>query len=173
MVSRRSFSEMKADSALSIVVFPEPVPPEMIVVTRDFNRSRQDFGHRRAQRADIDQLCQIEGLLGEFTDRDQRAIDADWPHRHVDARTVLQARVAERMRFVDPPTDRGDDLVDDPQQMLLVLEAHRQRLKDAVTFDVNAFVAVDQNIVDAGILEQRLERARAPSFHREFPKRSR
>ena len=36
MVSRRSFSEMKADSALSIVVLPEPVPPEMISVTRAF-----------------------------------------------------------------------------------------------------------------------------------------
>ncbi len=36
MVIRRSFSEMNADSALSIVVLPEPVPPEMIVVMRDF-----------------------------------------------------------------------------------------------------------------------------------------
>ena len=36
MVIRRSFSEMKADSALSIVVLPEPVPPEMIVVMRAF-----------------------------------------------------------------------------------------------------------------------------------------
>ena len=36
MVTRRSLSEMKADSALSIVVLPEPVPPEMIVVMRAF-----------------------------------------------------------------------------------------------------------------------------------------
>jgi hypothetical protein len=31
---RRSFSEMKAGRAFSIVILPEPVPPEMIVVTR-------------------------------------------------------------------------------------------------------------------------------------------
>ena len=34
MVIRRSFSEMKAESAFSIVVLPEPVPPEMMVVMR-------------------------------------------------------------------------------------------------------------------------------------------
>ena len=34
MVSRRSFSEMNAESALSMVVLPEPVPPEMMSVTR-------------------------------------------------------------------------------------------------------------------------------------------
>ena len=61
-----------------------------------------------------------------------------------------------------------DDLVDDPQQVLLVLEAHRQRLEDAVPFDVNAFVAVDQNIVDAGILEQRLEGPQPRHFIENF-----
>ena len=34
MVTRRSFSEMKEDKALSIVVLPEPVPPDTISVTR-------------------------------------------------------------------------------------------------------------------------------------------
>ena len=34
MVSSRSFSEMKAESALSMVVLPEPVPPEMMAETR-------------------------------------------------------------------------------------------------------------------------------------------
>ena len=36
MVISRSLSEMKADSAFSIVVLPEPVPPEMIMVMRAF-----------------------------------------------------------------------------------------------------------------------------------------
>ena len=98
---------------------PEPVPPEMIVVMRDFDRGRQQFRHRRPQRADLDQLGEIERLLGEFTDRDQRAIDADRPHRNVDARAILQARIAERMRFVDAAADRGNDFIDDPQKVLL------------------------------------------------------
>ena len=129
---------------------------------------RKQLGHRRAQRADIDQLGQVERLLGKLTDRDQRAVDADRPHRHVDARAVLQARVAERMRFVDPASDRGHDLVDDAQQVMLVLEAHRQRLKYAATLDVDAFVAVDQDVVDGRILEQRLERTKAGHFVENF-----
>ena len=47
MVIRRSFSEMNAESALSIVVLPEPVPPEMIVVTRALHRGGEQLGHLR------------------------------------------------------------------------------------------------------------------------------
>ena len=159
MVSRRSFSEMKADSALSIVVLPEPVPPEMMVVTRALHGRRQQLGHLRPDRADLDQLVQVERLLGEFADRDQRAVDGDRPHRDVDARAVEQARVAHRMRFVDAPADRRDDLVDDAQQVRLVLEAHAAGLEHAAALDIDAFVAVDQDVGDGRVLEQRLERA--------------
>jgi hypothetical protein len=60
---------MKDDSALSIVVLPEPVPPEMISVTRALNRRGEQFRHLRAQRAYLDQLVEIERLLGKFADR--------------------------------------------------------------------------------------------------------
>ncbi len=56
MVMRRSLSEMKADSALSIVVLPEPVPPEMMVVTRALTAAAEQLRHLRAQRADVDEL---------------------------------------------------------------------------------------------------------------------
>ena len=45
--------------------------------------------------------------------------------------------------------------------MRLVLEAHAGRLEHAVPLDIDAFVAVDQNVVDGRVLEQRLERAEA------------
>jgi hypothetical protein len=151
---------MKADSALSIVVLPEPVPRA--------HRRRQQFGHLRPQCADVDQLVQVERLLGEFADRHQRAVDGDRPHRDVDARAVQQPRVAHRMRFIDPAADGGDDLVDDAQQMRLVLEAHAGRLEHAVPFDIDAFVAVDENIVDALVLEQRLERAQPRHLVEDF-----
>ena len=98
----------------------------------------QQLGHLRLDRADLDQLVQVERLLGELADRDQRAVDADRPHRDVDARAVEQARVAERMRFIDPAADRRDDLVDDAQQMRLVLEAAGHRLEQAVALDEDA-----------------------------------
>ena len=119
----------------------------------------QQLRHLRLDRADLDQLVQVERLLGEFADRHQRAVDADRPHRDVDARAVEQARVAQRMRFIDPAADRGDDLVDDAQQMRLVLEAHAARLEQAAALDIDAFVAVDQDVADGRVLEQRLERA--------------
>ncbi len=158
MVIRRSFSEMKAESALSMVVLPEPVPPEMMVVMRALHRRRQHLRHLRADRVVLDQLVQVERLLGELADRDQRAVDADRAHRDVDARAVEQARVAQRMRFIDPAADRGDDLVDDAQQVLLVLEAHAAGLEQAAALDIDAFVAVDQDVADGAVLEQRLER---------------
>ena len=125
------------------------------------HRRRQHFGHLRADRVVLDQLVQVERLLGEFSDRDQRPVDADRAHRDVDAGAVEQARVAQRMRFIDAAADRGDDLVDDAQQMRLVLEAHAAGLQQAAALHIDAFVAVDQDIGDAAVLEQRLERPQA------------
>jgi len=112
------------------------------------HRRREQFGHLRPQRADVDQLVQVERFFGKFADRHQRAVDGDRPHRDVDARAVEEPRVAHRVRFIDPAADRGDDLVDDAQQMRLVLEAHAGRLKDAEPLDIDAFMAVDENVVD-------------------------
>ena len=66
-----------------------------------------------------------------------------------------------RMRFIDAAADRRDDLVDDAQQMLLVLEAHAAGLEHAAALDIDAFVAVDQDVADGRVLEQRLERPEA------------
>ncbi len=49
------------------------------------HRRRQHLRHRRTQRAHVHELVQVERLLGEFADRDQRTIDADRPDSHVDA----------------------------------------------------------------------------------------
>ena len=43
--------------------------------------------------------------------------------------------------------------------MRLVLEAHQGRLEHAAALDVDLLVAVDQNVVDGRILEQRLDRS--------------
>ena len=140
----------------------------MIVVMRAFTAAAKQIGHRRAQRADLDQLAEVERLFGELADRDQRSVDADRPHRDVDARAVLQARVAQRMGFVDAAADGRDNLVDDTQQVLLVLETDRQRLEHAAALHVDAFMTVDQDIVDAFVLEQRLERTEAGHLVEDF-----
>ena len=108
----------------------------------------KQFRHLRAQRADFDELVQVERFLGKFSDRDQRTIDADRAHGDVHARAIEQARVAKRMRFIDAPPDRGNDFVDDAQKMRFVLEAAGDRLKQAAALDVNILVSVDQDIAD-------------------------
>ena len=132
----------------------------MIKVTRALHRRRQQFRHLRPQCTDVDQLVQVERLLGEFTDRYQRAVDRHRAYRDVDAGAVEQAGVAHRMRFIDAPADRRDDLVDDAQQMRFVLEAHTGRLEHTAALDIDALVAVDQDVVDSFVFEQRLERTK-------------
>src|SRR3989440_10254126 len=62
------------------------------------------------------------------------------------------------MRFIDPAADGGNNLVDDAQEVGFVLKAYAAGLQQAAALHIDAFVAVDQNIADAAVLEQRLER---------------
>src|SRR5215216_4278320 len=58
------------------------------------DRRREQLGHLRLDRADLDELLERQLRLRELADRDQRPVDADRPHRAVEARAVEQARVA-------------------------------------------------------------------------------
>ena len=106
-------------------------------------------------------LCSAELVLGEFSDRHQRAVDADRADGCVEARAVQHARVDHRLQFVDPAADGGDDLVDDSKEMRLVLERDVDLLQLAALFDKAVLVAVDQDVVDVRIFQQRLQRAEA------------
>jgi hypothetical protein len=99
------------------------------------HRRLQQFGHRRAQRADVDQAIDVEWPFGELANRHQRPVDRDRADGDVDARTVRQARVDHGRGLIDPPTDAGDDLIDDAQQVRLILEADIGALQPAVTLD--------------------------------------
>jgi len=150
MVMRRSFSEMNADNALSIVVLPEPVA------------ARDDRGdarlHRRGEQAPpsgglmapmLTSLFRFVRFLGEFADRNQRPVDADRTYRDVDTRAVEQgARVAKRVRFIDTSSDCRDDLVDDAQQMRLVpLKRQATGSSRPLRLDKGRLVAIDQDVV--------------------------
>ena len=112
------------------------------------DRGGQHLGHVLRDRAELDQPVQAELVLGEFADRHQRPVDADRPDRRVEARAVEHARVDHRLRFIDAAADRGDDLVDDPKEMRLVLERDVHLLQLALPFDEAVLVAVDQDVVD-------------------------
>ena len=101
---------------------------------------RQHFGDLRRNAADLDQPVHADRDLGELADREQRAVDRQRRDDRVDAAAVGEAGVDHRRGFVDPPADRGDDLLDDPDQVLLVLEPHRRRLEHAVALDEHLLV---------------------------------
>ena len=150
--------------ALSMVVLPEPVPPEISTFSRAATTAFSTVGDLRRNAADLDQPVHADRHLGEFADRQQRSVERERRDDRVDAAAVGQPRIDRRRRFIDPPADRGDDLLDDPQQMLFVLEPHRARLERAVALDEHLVVAVDQDVGDRGVLEQRLERPEAEQF---------
>ncbi len=69
-----------------------------------------------------------------------------------------KARVDHRARLVDAAAHRADDALDDAQQVRVVLEDEIGRFELAFALDVDLVRAVDQDVRDARIREQRLER---------------
>ena len=122
MVTMRSPLSIICDIALSSVVLPEPVPPEMRMLSRD---ARGDLEHRRHRRRDVAlprHDVERDALLGEFADRDRGAVDRQRRHDDVDAAAVREARVDERRRFVDAAADLRHDARRDAHDVGVVAE---------------------------------------------------
>ena len=79
----------------------------------------------------------------------------------VDAGAVGQAGIDHRRRLVDAATDRGDDPVDDAHDVVVVLEDDVGQLELARALDVDLARAVDHDLGDGLVAQERLERAEA------------
>ena len=157
----RSRSEMKPDSTLRKVVLPAPVPPEMRTLSRAATERLQEVQHRLRQRLALDEVLRAEPIGAEPANRQHRAVQRERRNDRVDTRAVLETRIHHRTRLVDTPADRADDALDDAQQVRIVLEDEVGRLELAFTLDVDLIRLVDQDVRDARIGEQRLERPEA------------
>ena len=73
----------------------------------------------------------------------------------------IEARVDHRARLVDAPADGRDDAVDDAHHVVVVLERDVGQLELAGALDVDLARAVDHDLGDALVAQQRLERAEA------------
>ena len=80
---------------------------------------------------------------------------------HIQTRTVGQTPVDVRIGFVHPPADGGDDALDHIHQMIGVAEARVDRLKLALALHINGARAIDDHIVHAWIVQERLKRTEA------------
>ena len=97
-------------------------------------------------------------LLAELADREQRAAERERRDDRVDAAAVGEPRVDHRRRLVDAAADLGDDLVDDPAQVRVVVEAHVRLVQAALALDPDVVRAVDHDLGDAVVGQQPLER---------------
>ena len=148
---------MKLDRTFSSVVFPAPVPPEMITLRRDSHGRFQKVEHRLGEGLAVDQVMCAEASRTKSTDRENRAVQRQRRDDGVHPRTVHEPGIDHRAGFVDPAPDRADDPLDDLQQVAVVLEHDRRRLQLAVPFDVDLIVTVHEDVRDVRVSEQRLQ----------------
>src|SRR5579864_5641402 len=94
----------------------------------------------------------------EASDGERRAVERQRGNDRVDARSIQQTCVHHRVRFVDASANRGDDALDDPKQVAVVFERDVTDLGDAaIPLDINPIEAVDENVRDVAIAEQRFQ----------------
>ena len=107
----------KPESALSSVVLPEPVPPEIRMLTLPRTQAARNVAGGGRQRAERGQVGQRVRVARELPDRQRRAAQRERRDDRVDAAAVGQARVDHRRALVDAAADLRDDAVDDPQDV--------------------------------------------------------
>ena len=105
-----------------------------------------------------------DDVAAEAADAEARPVERERRDDGVDARAIRQARVDDGLRFIDAAADLRNDLFDDVQQVRVVLEADLGLGELAVALDEDFVVAVDQDIADARLFEQRLQRAESEHF---------
>ena len=97
-----------------------------------------------------------------------RAIDRQRRDDDVDAGSVRQTRVHHGRGFVHVPPNVGDNLVDDMHQVRIVLEPDVGFFQHSRPLDIHLVVSVDQNVIDGGVLQQRLQGTQSEDFIQYF-----
>ena len=106
-----------------------------------------------------DEVAGREPARAEAADRQQRAVERERREDDVHARAVRQPRVAERLGLVRAAAERREDPLDHVAQLGLAAEADARRLEPAAALDPHRPGAADHQLVDGGIVQERLERA--------------
>ena len=148
MVTMRSSLGMNDESTLSVVVLPGAGAAGDEDVEAGLDRGAQELEHVRGRRAEPDQVVHGERAGRELADGDDGPDERQRRDDRVDAGAVGQAGVDHRGGLVDAAADRGDDAVDDPHHVVVVLEHDVGELKAAVALDVDLARAVDHDLRD-------------------------
>ena len=161
IVTMRSPFGMNEDRTLSVVVLPEPVPPDTKTLSRASMQTRTKSNISGVAVPKPDQVVHRVRRRRELADGDDGADERERLDDRVDARAVGEARVDARARLVDPAAHRRDDPVDDAQDVLVVEERRVDAQDLAAALDVDVVGAVDHHLGDGLVVEERLDRAEA------------
>ena len=162
------FSAMNRDSAFIMVVLPDPVPPEMMMFSRQREAISNALGDGRRQRAEFDQLGEIDWLFAELADGDVGPVQCQRRKHDVDAGPVLKPGIDHRAGFIHPPADRSGDALADASKMLRVAKPNGGSHSLATPFDEHTIRPVDHDIADRVIGQQWLQRTQADNIMHQF-----
>jgi len=112
--------------------------------------------HFAGHHFDADQFLRPERLSAELADRQHRAVKRHGRNDDVHSRTVGEPRVNIGRRLVNSAAHRSDDALNDIHQMHVVPEARVPLLQLAIALYIDGLVAVDDDVVDRLIVEERL-----------------
>jgi hypothetical protein len=124
-----------------------------------FTAASEQFHHSLSKGFFGNQIRGHEFVLEKLADRHERAVQSKWRNDGIDAGAVRQSSVHHRIGLVDPASHLRNDLVDDPQQMLIITKSYVSQLQQTSALDVDLFAAVDEDIGDGRIHKQRLKRS--------------
>src|SRR3990172_1180788 len=126
-----------------------------------FDARPEELEHLGCRGPEADQVVHGEGGGRELPDRDHGTDERQGRDDRVDARAVGQTGVDHRRRLVDAAADRGDDPIDDPHDVVVVLEDGVRQLEFAGPLDVDLARAVDHDLRDRLVPKERLQRPEA------------
>ena len=121
----------------------------------------EHFQHGFGQSLIFDHVARGHRIAPESPNREYWTIQSERRDDGIYTGAIGQARVHHGRTFVYTAAYARNNAVDDLHQMLVVFEAEPRYFQAPRTFDVNLVVAIDQNVGNGGIGQQRLERAQA------------
>ena len=126
-----------------------------------FDACPEEVEHLGRRRLEPDHVVDGDRPGRELPDGDDRTDQRQRLDDRVDARAVGQAGVDARAGLVDAPAERGDDPVDDPEDVLVGQEDAVDALDLAGALDVDVARAVDHDLGDGLVGQERFERSEA------------
>ena len=108
--------------------------------------ANQQVQHGLRQRAIEDQIVGSQSFMAKTPDRKAWAVQGQGRNNGIHTRAIGKPRIDHRGRFVDAAPNRGDDAVDDAQQMRIIPEFDPRELQKSATLDIYALVIIHEDV---------------------------